>query len=157
MSMWISSLKKQRRASFRQPSPHPLAQAIVNRKFDHLEPLCETYGDLTKEYPNKVLCPISHALLFEQPDILQVFLKTTPDLNTYASVTGDTFLHEAVCGSGLPYSFRKLNFTMKARNILLLLRHGADPDRKNKAGVSARDLLAQVGVTIEGQYLRIRE
>lgn len=155
--MWISSLKARRRESFCQPLPHPLAQAIVTQNFNELETLSQSYGDLTKKYPNKTKCPISHALLIENPDILQEFLKTSPDLNTYASVTGDTFLHEAICGCGLPYSFRKLNFTMKARNVLLLLRHGADPDRKNKAEVSARDLLAQVGVTIEGKYLRIRE
>jgi hypothetical protein len=157
MNNWISTLQQRRRASFRQPPPHPLAQAIVNQKFDQLETLSQSYGDLTKEYPNKVMCPLSHALLIEQPDVLQEFLKTKPDLNTYASATGDTFLHEAISGAGLPHSFRKTNFTMRARSVLLLLRYGADPDRKNKAGVSARDLLAQVGVTIEDKYLRIKE
>lgn len=157
MDMWLSNIKNKRRASFCQPPPHPLAQAIVTQNFDQIETLSQSYGDLTKEYPNKVMCPISHALLIEQPDVLQEFLKTKPDLNQYASATGDTFLHEAISGTALPYSFRKLNFTMKARNVLLLLRYGADPDRKNKAGVSARDLLAQVGVTIEGLYLRIKE
>jgi len=153
--MWLSTLKGNRRFSFQQPKPHPMALAISSHQDEQVETLMKTYGDLTQPYTGKAMTPISHALFIEQPSILTILLKSKPDLNSYRSTLGNTFLHEAIAGDGTFLTFTQYS-VMRIRNVLLLLRHGANPDLPNGAGISAREVLREKGMEIDGMYLRVK-
>lgn len=132
-----------------------MALAISSHQDEQVETLMKTYGDLTQPYTGKAMTPISHALFTEQPSILTVLLRSNPDLNSYRSTLGNTFLHEAIAGDGTFLTFTQYS-VMRIRNVLLLLRHGADPDLPNGAGHTAREVLREKGWEIDGIYLRVK-
>jgi hypothetical protein len=132
-----------------------MALAISSHQDEQVETLMKTYRDLTQPYTGKAMTPISHALFTEQPSILTTLLRSKPDLNSYRSTLGNTFLHEAIAGDGTFLTFTQYS-VMRIRNVLLLLRHGADPDLPNGAGISAREILREKGMDIDGVYLRVK-
>jgi tankyrase len=81
--------------------------------------------------------PLHHAVRFRSPAAVETLLEHGAEVNRACKRSGSTPLHRAVTSTGAPKTSGK---DTEAREIVeLLLRFGADPTIKNKAGKAPAD------------------
>jgi len=107
----------------RNPDPKKQSSAI--------ERLVRAGADIHETDKNGVT-PLHHAVRFRSPTAVATLLRLGAAVNQTCKRSGSTPLHRAVTWSGAPATAGKGD---AARRIVeILLRYGADPSIKNKAG-----------------------
>jgi tankyrase len=81
--------------------------------------------------------PLHHAVRFRSPAAVEFLLEHGANVNQVCKRSGSTPLHRAVTSTGAPGTSGKQE---EAKEIIkLLLKFGADPKLKNKAGKTPAD------------------
>jgi uncharacterized protein len=120
----------------------PLPSICVQRSADpdtqraDIEAALAAGADINATDKNGVTA-LHHAVRFRSPAAVQALLEQGANVNQRCKRSGSTPLHRAVTSTGAPGTAGKQSEAIQI--IEILLRHGADPSIRNRAGKTAAE------------------
>lgn len=101
-------------------------------------------GASINAFDNNGVTALHHAVRFRNREAVETLLEHGAAVNQQCTRSGSTALHRAVTSTGAPGTAGK---GAEARRIIaILLRHGADPSIRNRAGKTAADYVRDAEV-----------
>lgn len=119
------------------PVPHKLSAVCCERAPDprqqrtEIVRLIKNGADIHESDKNGVT-PLHHAVRFRSPTAVETLLAHGAEVNRVCRRSGSTALHRAVTSTGAPGTANRKPQALEI--IELLLKAGADPSIKNRAG-----------------------